>query len=219
MCVIHPSKIKNNLHDWRNPYDLEFFIDFETINEHLINFEGVSELVFLFGLGYTYLNQWYYRSFVVNELTLKEELKTFYSFIDFIYKLIDSYKMITKKTKPTIRITHYSDAEIRHMKRLSDNMYERLSLSTNISDLYQIILKEPIVIKDSFDFGLKSIVNALKKHNKIDIDYSMYKVNDGKKAMMSAITGDNNLMQESIRYNELDCKSLYEILKYFRLNH
>jgi hypothetical protein len=84
---------------------------------------------------------------------------------------------------------------------------------------------EPIVIKDCFKFGLKPIAAAMRKHGMISVRNDS-KCNNGISAMIDAwktySNSDNpqnsDTMKDIIKYNEFDCKVLYEILTFLRKN-
>jgi predicted RecB family nuclease len=91
-------------------------------------------------------------------------------------------------------------------------------------DLYHIFKSEPIVIKDCFNFGLKSISKAMNKHNLIDIKIDSLCMS-GKSAMIRAIDyyekkcENTDIINDICLYNKFDCKVLKEILYYLRKNH
>ena len=86
-------------------------------------------------------------------------------------------------------------------------------------------MEEPIVIKDSFKFGLKSIAKAMEKHGMIGTMLDS-KCSSGMTAMVSAYKCYNtedkpstcDIMKDISKYNEYDCKVLWEIIRYLRNN-
>ena len=56
------------------------------------------------------------------------------------------------------------DGDTERKDRISDTWKEK-----KWCDLYKLFYQEPIVIKDSFNFGLKSIAKAMKKHKMINV--------------------------------------------------
>ena len=78
--------------------------------------------------------------------------------------------------------------------------------------------EEPIVIKDCLKFGLKHIAKAMRKHKMISASLES-KCDSGRSAMISAWScyREHNepivspVMKDIIKYNEFDCKVLYEI--------
>jgi predicted RecB family nuclease len=95
--------------------------------------------------------------------------------------------------------------------------------------LYQVFLNEPIVVKGALNYSLKSITRALFENNLISTiwDTSSSCAN-GLNAMLLAYKiynkQDSNpdedfTMKEIKKYNEIDCKCLWEIINYLRKNH
>ena len=84
--------------------------------------------------------------------------------------------------------------------------------------------------RGSLEFGLKPFAKALKSHGLIDTDWG-----DGPGDGLGAMVGawwcdaeaaqagnqiaDYELMDSIIAYNEVDCKVMMEIIRYFRMNH
>ena len=89
----------------------------------------------------------------------------------------------------------------------------------NWFDLCDYFKTYSIVMKDCFNFGLKHIVNIMNKHNLINIKMNS-NCNNGMMAMITAydcykrndINGD--IMKDIIVYNNFDCKTMGEIIKY-----
>lgn len=103
-------------------------------------------------------------------------------------------------------------------------------------DLNKLFREEPIIIKGNIHgFGLKPTAKALRKLGLITADYNKQsKCSDGTMAMMMAHNvnkiveaqpvmfkklSDHPTMKEIIKYNETDCKLLWEIVEYLRRNH
>ena len=92
-------------------------------------------------------------------------------------------------------------------------------------DIYNIFVEEPIVIKGSFKFGLKSIAKAMENHGMISTVLDS-KCSSGMTAMVSAYKCYNtedkpstcDIMKDIAKYNEYDCKVLWEIIRYLRNN-
>lgn len=103
-------------------------------------------------------------------------------------------------------------------------------------DLNKLFREEPIIIKGNIHgFGLKQVSKALRKLGLITADYNKQsKCSDGTMAMMMTHNinkiveaqpvmfkklSDHPTMKEIIKYNETDCKLLWEIVEYLRRNH
>ena len=96
--------------------------------------------------------------------------------------------------------------------------------------LKNVVEAEPVVVRGSLEFGLKPFAKALKSHGLIDTAWG-----DGPGDGLAAMVGawwcdaeaaragnriaDYELMDSIITYNEVDCKVMMEIMRYFRLNH
>ena len=92
-----------------------------------------------------------------------------------------------------------------------------------------MVRAEPFVVRGSFGFGLKSLAKALKAHGHVDAEWKDGPT-DGLGAMVAAwwcedqalgdrvTLSDYELMQEVVRYNEVDCKVMMEIIEYLRRN-
>ena len=96
-------------------------------------------------------------------------------------------------------------------------------------DLSKLFREEPIVVKGSLKYKLKSISKAMYNLNLITTSWdSSNECSSGLAAMLIAsklyknnknITNNNKIMKDIIKYNETDCKVLWDILRYLRKNH
>jgi hypothetical protein len=100
------------------------------------------------------------------------------------------------------------------------------NMDDNLKDLRKLFVDSQIVVKDCFSFGLKNIACAMKKHKLINTPIESECI-DGLTAMVKAWKTyktinnptDAPVMKDIIKYNEFDCKVLYDILEYLRKNH
>ena len=229
--IVLPKNIKCNDPEWRsrNENEMEFYLDYETMNSNFGNIRidnfGVDyedfNIIFMIGVGYEKNNNWEYKSFIATKNTKRGEkdiLDLFWTFIN--KKLEDSHK-----TVPIF--VHWSQAE----KTSYDKSRERNLLlpPKKMIDLYQVFLNEPIVVKGALNYSLKSIARALYENNLISTiwDTSSSCAN-GLNAMLLAYKiysktdlnpNEDFTMKEIEKYNEIDCKCLWEIISYLRKNH
>ena len=104
----------------------------------------------------------------------------------------------------------------------------------NYVDILKIFKEEPIVIKGAFDYSLKTIAKLMYSYNMISTTWNNSGENNcsnGSDAMLLALKakeesikfnislGETKIMKNIEKYNEIDCKTLYEILNYLRINH
>ena len=96
-------------------------------------------------------------------------------------------------------------------------------------DLSKLFREEPIVVKGSLKYKLKSISKAMYESKLITTSWdTSNECSSGLTAMLIAsklyknnmnITNDNKIMKDIVKYNEIDCKVLWDILRYLRENH
>lgn len=216
---------------------LEIFIDFETINKLLLDNNFNSDFIFMIGIGYIIDGKWNFKYLVSKDLSKSSEKKILVDFADFINNII--YKNASKKRKRSAhntknnkvdyRLWHWGNAE----KYLYENATKRHNLNnTKINldkccDLLNIFKDINIVANGMLNFSLKSVVKSFYNNNFIQTTYDTDIVN-GLDAMMYAFnkyksieyTNQKNTIKNTfmqiIKYNEVDCKVIWEILLFLR---
>jgi len=212
---ILPDRIKNNIFNWKT-IENEIFVDFETISDIFFDlsdlpFQNKTELIFMIGVGF--VNEegnFEYKKFLLNELTKEDENQMMNDFLDFL-KLKRYPKIYYWSAEPSI----WKRAEIRNKKN---------KRNLNWTDMYLIFKTEPIVIRDCFNYSLKSIAKAMKQHGMISCELLDNSCDSGLNAMFECWkyynSGKSNetIMENIINYNQFDCQVLYEILTFMRRN-
>jgi hypothetical protein len=145
-------------------------------------------------------------------------LNTFWNYINNILKMYN-------KRYP--RFIHWSQAE--------PAIYNKILLKypslpkKDFLDLYKIFIEESIYINGALNYSLKTIAKTMYKHNLIKstwnensnclngLDAVMISINIYNKN--KNVTDEIKEINEIKEYNEIDCKVLYEIINYLRLNH
>ena len=218
--IIIPEE--NNYMEWRNEYDNEYFVDFETYNdEYCENEEYITnQKLYMIGIGNYKNNIWTCKTFLLN--------KNFYKNNKNIILCETEKELVIKfiryvQDNKIERLVHWSKAEpIVFSKKL-----KQYDIKENINwyDLLEVFKHRdhPIIIKECFGFGLKEIINKLNFYNYINIQWN--KLDDGLLSMF--IAGDiykntynkkqaNEKMKSLVEYNEIDCKTLQILLKFIR---
>ena len=215
----------NKSDSWhKNDDNLEFYLDFETMNSNIgkciVNENSVgyndNQFIFLIGLGWEENNEWKFKHFLANENSLPGEFKMVTEFWNFINKKVGDKKPI---------FYHWTKAEPSSYKKMllrHNNLFKNL----NFYDLYDLFLKNKIVVKGSLKFRLKSIAKAMYENKMIKTSWdSESPCSNGLKAMLLAhnlyekygiVDEKEPIMTDIIYYNEVDCKVLWEILLYLR---
>lgn len=248
--LILPLSIKNNDEGWQTKQTLEFYVDFEFINDVVNDFSTMPNvearsIIFMIGVGYFEheTNIWRYREFTVNQLTKEDEARICSEFSSYISTESEFWEC----DNPLL--IHWSNAENwqwedaskrhKNVKKAwippkSQGQFLSGWSSTRWSsprwfDLLQVFKNEPIVIKDCLGFGLKEVATTLYKHGVIKSTWDGESACvDGSSAMLAAyhasIDAKNRniglkempLMQDIIKYNEIDCKVVGEIICFLR---
>lgn len=213
--IIYPLQIKYNENNWKqyNNNTMEFYIDYETTN-----YENRT-YIFMIGVGYID-NGWQFKNFTMSLLddeTQELVLKDFWIFIN---------NLLLKCNKTEPRFIHWTKAEPSNYNKYIDKF--KLP-NMNFIDLYDVFVKEPITIKGALNFSLKEISKAMYNlkliqttwqtdiscMNGLDTLYwSLIIYKTGRR-----IRKTNKYLNDIIKYNEIDCKVLYEIITYLRNNH
>jgi hypothetical protein len=271
---VYPLTIKSNLYDWRELEEIEFYIDFETVNS-IYNLEDNScNVIYMIGIGCIINNEWIYKVIISDDLSFKSEEKIVREFLQYIGNLtkmtsecggcsskIDHTRNIHLSCNKCtwnycpdygwwdglaqcqcsvydsdveytpIKLWHYSAAEFNMLNSAFSRINFEDDLNTiktrlELQDLLMIVKDSSIVIKGAFNYSLKSIVHSLHSLGKIEVSYDNCKITSGSSGLLAAIIAvndvnaqvlkDHELIKDTIVYNEIDCKSLYEILRYFR---
>ena len=216
---IRPAVIKTNFCDWRKECN-ELYVDFETLSDIFSEFSSLPEqpktdMIFMIGIGWSDSGQWRYKNFTCSKPTQEEESRIMNEFVQFVLD----------RGNPKIHYWHaektfWNSAEAKH-DLISNNWKIR-----KWSDLCKLFQEEPIVIKDCFKFGLKAIAKAMRKHGMISTQNES-ECSNGATAMITAWKTyeesedpkNSNEMKDIMRYNEFDCKVLWEILTFLRKNN
>jgi len=230
---ILPNKlkdIKDNRFNWKRKFPTDFYIDFETTSEHFLHLNDInlkdsrlnSQIVFMIGVGYEFEEKFHYKCFKINEFTLDEEKRILKEFKDFINQLKSD---LDPKEKYNTRLFHWSHAEPSILENsFNRHPYLEKMWEEHIEwiDLCAIFTSEPIVVKGALSFKLKEIANALYSNGLISTNWTESNISDGLNAMISASKyynsddKDEEVIENITKYNKIDCKVLWDILKCLR---
>ena len=246
--LIIPNKIKSNINKWRDINKLAFYLDFETINPTTfeikmwadtdINQTIANDLIFMIGIGHSINNEWSYKSFVVEDLSNEKQTEIIYKMFDYIKNISDLHGFEGNK---------YQDINIYHWSSFEQIILTKSCSKYNIPlpiykwmDILKLFHEEPIIVKGALNFSLKTIGKAMYDNKLIDVYWDDSECKSGLDAMFQAyqiyslktnnsINGNNSGKIKSIvndeqmkiinKYNEIDCKIMWAILNYLRINH
>jgi putative phage-type endonuclease len=218
--IFLPEKVNNNYLNWKN-CKKEIYIDFETVNDIDKDFSCFpnhinKNYIFMIGIGYNNNGKWNYYNLTVDKIDMESELN-----------ILQECKLLLQELDYDI-MYHWSNAEINFLKKSNKRHGTNFNLDKNF-DLLKLFKNEPITIKGLFDYKLKNVIKIMNQHNLINIKWD--EISDGLEAMIltwkyNKIACKNNIKLNQINkfksiidYNEIDCKSMFEIVNYLKHNH
>jgi len=228
--VISPDVIENNFHDWQYPESDELFVDFETLADIFAPFSELprqerTDRIFMIGVGRIVEGEWVYRNFVCDKPTLEEEFRIMDDFADYVASFGNPRLFYWHAEK-----TFWNKYTNRQYQTVANRSDQNLILNEwdldNWIDLCGIFKEEPIVIRGCFGFGLKPIAKQMLKYGMINTQLES-ECQSGMTAMVRAWQTyqksrdpvNSSVMLDIQKYNEFDCRVMYDILTYLRTNH
>lgn len=239
-----PEYIANNDQNWHHRQLLEFYVDFEYMNDVMSESSNMpivetSSIIFMIGAGYfdPFTHAWIYKSFYVDKLALNEELRICTEFSEYVRRESEWWEC------PNPLLIHWSPAEKWQWAGASDRHdgIERVWIPSKDKcdedvdprwfDLLQVFKNEPIVIKGCLGFSLKEVAGAFAKLGLIESKWDQDGCTSGTGAMLAAFKASRDAtarglrlrdmpqIQDIVKYNEIDCRVVGEIIKYLRENH
>jgi hypothetical protein len=241
---IFPPIIDNNDFGWQSRQDIEFFVDFEYVNDINSDFSKMPfvdsyPVIFMIGVGYfgKYTGEWLYKTFTARDLTRDAEREICEEFSNYVRGEAAFYSV------PNPLLTHWANAESWQWTGAYDRHdgIERLWIpsaadATHVDprwfDLLSVFRKEPIIVKGCLGFGLKTIARTMADNGLIESKWDASSgCTDGASAMLNAFNACTEAKRRGLsmelmpqirdiaKYNEVDCKVLGEIITYLRKHH
>lgn len=221
--IIEPRNITRGFKEILKSDDIEFILDIESvlnletkgsyfnnnINEELPN-------ICIIGLIIINKDKFVFKDFTIDELTIESEKLNIINWLNFISKY------------DKIKIYHWGHAEKSYLENIHKRFPNIKIPNMILIDLLEYYRKEPIIIKDCFNFSLKTIGKNMYKHGFIKSTWS--DTDNGLDAMIKfkeiCLRKDKNIplkryneISEIIEYNKMDCVILKEILEYLRYKY
>jgi hypothetical protein len=233
--VARPARVTTREGEWRVPDALEFFVDFETVSDVDDDFstlpdKGGQPLIFMVGCAHVEGGQLRFRCFVADALTPDAEARMLDAWFGHMGEVrqrlgfAGSPKVFHwSPAEDTSFNSDYSSARQRHPgKEWPEPSW--------FDFLHGVVKKEPFVVRGAFGFGLKAIGKALHTHGLIQTSWEDGPT-DGLGAMVGAWRAaaeakergvslrEVSLMRDIEKYNEVDCRVMYEVIDYLRRRH
>ncbi len=224
--------------------DLEFFVDFETVSNDNDALElpangGVFPrragipLIYMIGCGHIDSNgDWIFQTWVTNRLENSEEARIIDAWIAHMDSVSSSVGATTKA------VYMWSNAEKTGMEQAT---VRRGSTYPSIDwyDLEKWVITNQFTVKGGWGTGLKKVVKPLITHYPFDSatgdgiePWPTGAAQGGTDALMIGTLAHQEVekgnysdmnsvpyMSDSVRYNEADCKTMYQFLRHIRKHH
>jgi putative phage-type endonuclease len=230
--IIQPD---NNSTSTLRSSSIDFFIDFETINNidgnNLISDININDMINIIGVGYIHseTNEWVFKSFIANRLTFDEEKRIINEWINYMDDIVNEYNIISdnkSSNKYKCRVYHWSQAEFNMIKRFiqkldPNNIQDDKKIISNIHkifydykwvDLLHIFKNIPIIIKGALNFSLKTVSKALYNLNEIDILWDDNSCINGLESMFISL--DANVWAINKNKNIKQYYGMIDVIKY-----
>lgn len=220
MNNMYPQHISTNLFAWRDQSlpSTSVFIDFETLiddfaEDYTNSFPISNKCGMIFMIGMFFPDEQVYHRFTASSLEDEENI---------LRKFIE---IITQKKRTRL---FFWSAEQKFWFSAMNRHGNKIQTPKNWQwcDLLDLFRSEPIVVKDTFNFSLKNIANAMYKHGMISCKIQSNCCNGltasmrARELYLSNFNYQNiphcNVMEDIALYNKFDCQVLWEILKYLR---
>jgi hypothetical protein len=234
--VLFPDRVRHADQAWRDPVAHEFYVDFETVNNLDDDFTalpavGGQALIFQIGCGRWEAGAWRFEQWTVGALSEAEEARIIDAWLEHMRSVAGSPDL----DPATVRIFHWSPAESATLISAYNSAHARQPgrgwpVAMPWYDVLQTVIRaEPVTVRGAFNFGLKSIARAMRAGGLIETDWADSPL-DGLGAMVGAFwcareaaaagirMTDLDLMREIGRYNEVDCRTMAEIVRWLRAN-
>ena len=231
--TVRPSRVTSAEEECRAEPNLEFYVDFETVSDLDDDFSRIPEkggqpMIFMIGCGHLEDGEWRWSCFTANALSEEWEAQI----IDDWFAHMDSIRRRLDPDGDEPFVFHWSHAERTTLDTAFNAAKKRhpekeWGTPRWFDFLGRVIKEEPVVVRGALGFGLKAVARAMHSHGHITTKWGAGPT-DGLGAMVGAWScaaeatergcslPETELMQEIVRYNEIDCKVMMEIVSYLR---
>ena len=229
--LIRPKKITTDWIGWKRIPKLDLYVDFEYINnicyegpDPYFSGEDTPRYTYLIGVLYVVDGVAKYQPFVLKQMTEADEREMVDNFVTFVMDLQTTYHC-------TPNVYHWGRAEQSTFRKLNEKHQGRWTgQKIKWVDMLKEIFKnksQPIAIKGAWKYGIKEIAGAMFRNKMISniwdstCSNGLHAMTQGYECYKTAkesgveIT-DLPSMKDLVRYNEIDCKVMLEILSYLR---
>jgi len=209
---------EENLENVNKLYDekMNFYVDFEFINGSDLSFDfDTRQHLYMIGMGYEENGRFVYDCFIPRKLTNQEEKLN-------ISRWLAKMRFIAHQNNKDYRVIHWTKAEV----NVYDSLKKIFQFRGKVEwyDLHLVFRDNQIVCRGMNNFSLKTVAKCFKKMGYINTVWEDG-ICDGLGANMVIIKGQENKeeyletyenMEEVKKYNLVDCKTMWELVKFLR---
>ena len=233
--AITPDRLGSVDEPWRAP-GLAFYVDFETVNDLNDDFsrvplKGGKTLIFTIGCGHIEDEGWSFTNFTVAEFTEDAEATIIDAWMAHMEAV--RVRLAHEVSRPmvfhwspaetSILVKSYNSAVVRH----PDRQWPELGW---FDFLKRVMRSEGVQVEGASGLGLKAVTQAMHGMGLVETVWEEGSMG-GLGAMIGGMWCDEEsqktgvpaneieLMQEIVRYNEIDCRAMMEIVSYMREHH
>ena len=233
--AVLPERISGVDPAWRVSAPLEFYVDFETVSDMADDFSrlpdaGGQTLIFQVGCGHWEDGAWRFAQWTVDRLSETDEGAMIGRWIGHM----DALRRARGLEWSDVRLVHWWKAETASLNtalnsartRHGDPDWPRLPFFDFLTEVMRAV---PVTVRGAFGFGLKALAKAMHEQGLIETTWGEGPT-DGMGAMVGAWWCDAEaartgvpmpalpLMVDIGRYNEVDCRTMAEIVAWLRAN-
>lgn len=234
---VRPAVIRAEAGRWARPGPVEFFVDFETVNNLDDDFSRVPEqngqpLIFMIGCGHLEAGEWRFASFTAESLAEEAEA----AIIEGWLAHMAATRARLAPGGPPPLVFHWSQAEVTTLSSAFNSARARhpgRSLRWVEPDWFDFLgqvmkdKREPVVVRGALGFGLKAVGRALYSHGLIATGWGD-SITDGMGAMTAAWQCAREAIEQGVgfpgldlmhdvrSYNEVDCRVMMEAIQFLR---
>jgi hypothetical protein len=233
--TVMPERIAGVDDAWRTPARLEFFVDFETVSNLNDDFSrlpemGGQQLIFQVGCGRWDAGEWRFAQWTVDRITEPEEGRLIGQWIAHM----DEVRRERGLEWSDVRVVHWWAAETSTF----DTAYNSARTRHGRPDwptlpwfdfLTLVVRAAPVTVRGAFDFKLKSVAKAMHAAGLIETTWGEGPTDgmgamvgawwcDGEAARIGGSMRDFELMGDIEHYNQVDCRTMAELVTWLREN-
>ena len=197
----------------------ELYLDYETFyhrDKHgdITNLHLGETVTYMIGCGFVKDNLWTFKTYILNSVLQDDQKKLFHSWLDDMRKEED------------IQIYSWGPTEKNLFEKTTGNL--DVFTKCRYTDLLKVFRDESVAVTGLHGYSLKNMAKAMHVGGCIstiwpennEVKNGLDAMQEGERLYLELDKDERNeKLQDVTKYNEVDCKVMWEIVSYFRENH